>query len=191
MRTKPPGTYREADGSEVAFSTAVDAWAGAAYLALQQVAAKYHATTTYKELGETVQHTTGVRTRMLLMNWIGQVLGSVARECTQQGEPLLTALCVTSTGTVGEGYGDAVEESYGARTDDLEAHAAAERLECYRRYAMDLPANGGVPALTKQVAAKKRAAAKQRTQAAKERPKPVCSTCYLQLPASGVCDYCT
>jgi hypothetical protein len=34
-----------------------------------------HATTSYKELGDEVRHVTGIHTRVLLMNWIGQVLG--------------------------------------------------------------------------------------------------------------------
>lgn len=61
----------------------------------------YHAVTTYKELAQEIQVDTGVRTRMLLMNWIGAVLGLVAEDCAKRGEPLLSALCVNQEGSVG------------------------------------------------------------------------------------------
>jgi hypothetical protein len=92
-----PGTYRQADGSAVLFADAVHAWATAAMPALAQTAQTYNGVITYAELGEEVQERTGIRTRMLLMNWIGQVLEEVAPECERRGELLLTALCCGPT----------------------------------------------------------------------------------------------
>lgn len=72
-----PGTYREADGSTVEFANALIAWKAVARLALVRTAKKYHAIITDNELAEEVQSRTGIRTRSLMMNWIGQVLGGV------------------------------------------------------------------------------------------------------------------
>ena len=182
MVTKP-GTYLEADESPVEFEDAVAVWAPAAYAALRETATRYRATMTYKELGEAVQRQTGIRTRTTLAKWIVPVLAGVARECIENKEPLLIALCVTADGSVAAGYDEAVKEKYEEEPKDLDVHAAAERLNCYRFFGAELPADGGSPVLTKQVAAKKRAAAQ-------DRKRPTCPTCFLELPANGVCDYC-
>ena len=77
----PRGTYRAADGVQVPFQQAQAVWVAAAREHLVATAKVYHAVTTYKELAEQVQAGTGVRTRMLMMNWIGGVLGLVAEDC--------------------------------------------------------------------------------------------------------------
>ena len=151
---QPPGTYRVSDGSRVEFPAAIAAWTSAALPVLERVAGSYHATITYKELGKEVQEATGIKTRVLLMNWIGQILGGVSRESHRKGQPMLSALCVHSDGTVGNGYAEAIAENYGGpSTADLDMHAAEERLRCYRYFGADLPPGGGTPALTPQVAA--------------------------------------
>jgi hypothetical protein len=123
------------------------------------------------------------------MNWIGGVLEQVALGCYSRGEPLLSALCVHSDGTVGEGYGHAIADTYGGDVPtDLDMHAAAERLKCYVRFGAEVPVGGGAPALTPQVAAK-RAQAKRKMAA--DRPRKVCPTCHLELPLTGQCDNCS
>jgi hypothetical protein len=82
-------------------SDALEAWVVYARPALERTAKTYHATITYKELAETVQEESGIRTRRLLQHWIGDVLGTVARDSHAKGEPLLSALCVRADGTVG------------------------------------------------------------------------------------------
>jgi hypothetical protein len=74
------GTYRVSDNSPVDFREAVSAWTVAALAVLEGVARRYRAAITYKELAEEVQEATGIRTRVLMMNWIGQVLGGASRE---------------------------------------------------------------------------------------------------------------
>jgi hypothetical protein len=167
----------------------VAAWTAAAIPALERVAGVYHATITYLDLGEQVQDRSGIRTRMLLMNWIGQVLGGVSRTSHGKGQPLLSALCVRADGTIGEGYALAVEENYGTRPGDLEMHAAEERLRCYQFFGAALPPGGGVPAHTPQVAARRASRAAQ----AKPDPagRPCCPSCNLALPVSAVCDNCS
>lgn len=183
-----PGTYRVSDGSRVEFAAAVAAWTAAAVPVLERVARTYHATISYKELGEEVQHVTGIRTRVLLMNWIGQVLGGVSRISHRRGQPMLSALCVHSDGTVGEGYGQAILDNYGGPLPgDLDMHAAEERLRCYQSFGASPPPGGGRPALTSQVAARRAWLARQ---SRADTPSSLCPSCNLALPVSGVCDNC-
>src|SRR6185437_8999892 len=96
------GTWRVSDESHVDFMAALAAWTAAAIPELEHVARIYHATITYHDLGELVQDRSGIRTRMLLMNWIGKVLGGAARESHSRGRPLLSSLCIHSDGTIGD-----------------------------------------------------------------------------------------
>jgi len=184
-----PGTYRESDGKGIDFSQALEAWSAAARIALLRTARTYRATISYKDLAEEVQVSSGIRTQMLPWHWIGRVLGAVSRHCHAKGEPLLSALCVHADGTVGEGYGKAIIENYGGSApDDLDMHAAIERLNCYRRFGAELPSDGGAPALTAEVAARrKRAQVRSGTLS----DRPICPTCYLMLPLSGQCGNCS
>jgi hypothetical protein len=151
-----PGTYRVSDNSPVDFGEAVSAWTAAALPALERVTRRYRANITYKELAEEAQEATGIRTRVLMMNWIGQVLGGASRESHRRGQQMLSALCVHADGTVGDGYAEAVVENYGGTPPaDLDMHAAEERLRCYLYFRADLPPGGGTPALTPQVAARR------------------------------------
>jgi hypothetical protein len=185
-----PGTFREADKSAVSSSDALTAWVLQARPALERTARTYHATITYKDLAEEVQAKSGIRTRRLLQHWIGDVLGTVARDCHAAGEPLLSALCVRSDGSVGPGYAVAVVENFGGEPpDDLDMHAAKERLRCYRYFGAELPADGGRPALTKQVAAARSRAKRQPSLT--ESSRPICPTCFLMLPVTGQCDNCS
>jgi hypothetical protein len=185
-----PGTYRERDQSPVAFSDAIGAWVVAARPALERTARKYRALITYKELAEEVQSVSGIRTKSLMTNWIGDVLGAVSRGCHAIGEPLLSSLCVRADGTVGPGYAIAVVENFGGEPpEDLDMHAANERLSCYRHFGAELPSDGGTPALTPQVAAARTRVRRQTSPA--EAWRPFCPTCHLMLPMSGQCDYCS
>jgi hypothetical protein len=176
------------DESRVEFAVAVAAWTAAAVAVLERVAHTYRETISYKDLGEEVQVETGIRTRVLLMNWIGQVLGGVSQISHRRGQPMLSALCVHSDGTVGEGYGQAILDNYGGPLpEDLDMHAAEERFHCYQSFGADLPSDGGRPALTPQVAARRDWLARQ---SRAEVPSSLCPSCNLALPVSGVCDNC-
>jgi hypothetical protein len=183
-----PGTYQVVDGSRVEFAAALEAWTAAAVPVLERVARTYRATISYKDLGKEVQQVTGIHTRVLLMNWIGQVLGGVSRVSHGRGQPMLSALCVHSDGTVGEGYGQAILENYGGPVpEDLDMHAAEERLRCYQGFGADLPTDGGKPALTPQVATRRTWLARQ---ARADAPVLLCPSCNMALPVSGLCDNC-
>lgn len=180
-----PGIYRVADSSRVSQGDAIAAWVPLAHDALIERARTYHAVVTYKELSELVQDRTGIRTRQLLTNWIGKLLEEVAIIAKKNGEPPLTSLCVHQDGTIGEGYARAPKSVVDTPGEDIELYAAEHRLLCYRRYATDLPPDGGVPALTKAVA-------ERRARKLSHEPvsPQVCPTCFMTLPATGACDFC-
>jgi hypothetical protein len=164
---------------------------------------------TYKQLATAVQEATAITTTQLMHQWIGDVLGRVTDDCQSRGEPLLSSLCVSAQGSVGEGYADAVERARGTRPTDPDGHAAEERLSCYRHWeATGLPRDGGTPLRTAhfktvrkaktskpapRVAAKstpRKPSVATKAAAAEPKPIPLCPTCFTQVPISGVCDYC-
>lgn len=139
--TASPGTWHDDDPTTpVPIAHAKDGSAEAARPVLEPVARNHHATITYQELATRLQDETGYRTRMLFHYWIGDVLGRVARTCHSGGEPLLSSLCVDAGGSVGEGYGVPLGQTYGIELpDDLDEHAALERLRCYQHFGAELP----------------------------------------------------
>jgi hypothetical protein len=182
---------------------------------LLEAAGRYRALVTYKQLTAAVQQSSGITTTQPMHQWLGDVLGRVTDDCQSRGEPLLSSLCVTVQGSVGQGYADAVEHARGTRPTDPDEHAAAERLSCYRHWeATGLPRDGGTPLRTAHFTPVRKAAprkaaprkaadprpAKPRkvparpTTAAALAPEPaaikLCPTCFTQVPASGICDYC-
>ncbi len=177
-------TRRSDDGTEVPWREANAAWAVAARPVLERAAEQYNAFLTYQQLAEAVQEDTGIVTGVPFRHWIGGVLGAVAA-AERPDEPILTALVVRADGSVGDGYAIPVTERDGRVPDDLDAHAAAERLACYRHFGADLPSDGGSPKLTPAVAQRRANRARR-----KERPREVCPTCRLTLPLTGECDFC-
>jgi len=179
-------------GEYVEQATAEVAWALAARDALVEVAGRYGTTIKYGELAELIQYRTGIETTTVLANWIGRVLGRVASMCHGQGEPSLTSLVVHSDdGFVGVGY-DAALEVFGHRPArdpvERENRAAVDRLECYKRYAPDVPPDAQ-PKLTAVAATFRVSASRASRTHAAEHPK-VCPKCHLVLPLTGVCDNC-
>jgi len=180
-----PGTYRVDDHSKVEFSEALTSWIPIAYGELLGTARRYNAVVTYKELSETVQDTSGIRTRSLLTNWIGDLLEQVALRAQASGEPPLTSLCVHQDGTIGPGYARAPKAVSDEPGDDIELYAAKHRLLCYQKYADDLPPDGGEPTFTKAVA-------ERRAKSIPRRVTPVvtCPVHNIAVPANGRCDFC-
>jgi hypothetical protein len=152
-----------------------------------------------QELAIEVQRRSGIRTRQLWHHWIDEVIGRVALESARLDEPLIVSLCADDAGRVTEGYPVAVRAVTGDRPEHPNAHAAKERLECYRYFeAVGLPADGGTVAPAATVSAPKAATkrAPSRTPAVKrptkpaDRPPEICPTCFMAIPRSGVCDNC-
>ena len=203
------------DASEVGSSAARAAWAESARPVLIEAAGRYRKMVTYKPLATAVQESSGITTTIPMHQWLGDVLERVAADCESRGEPLLSSLCVTVQGSVGEVYADAVERVRGTRPTDPDEHAAEERLACYRHWeATGLPRDGGTPlrtahfkpvrktaaskpaarATTPRTPAARKTTATRKTTAAKpapeEKPIQLCPKCYTQVPSTGVCDYC-
>jgi hypothetical protein len=173
------------DGFNLVPDWLLAAWVPFAYDDLLVTARKHNAYVTYLELGEHVQELSGIRTRMLLTNWIGKLLEQVAVRAKENGEPPLTSLCVRQDGAIGPGYARAPKSVVDTPGEDIEYYAAQHRLLCYQKYAADLPTDGGHPALT-------RAEAQRRARKEAQEPVPLalCPVHYTELPASGLCDYC-
>lgn len=186
---KTPSTWRVCDGSAVESSDALIEWSAAAHQVLEATAGRYNDFVTHKELSDKVQEVSGVRTRMQMRNWIDRILGAVVDECARRNQPPLTSLCVTQNHTMGEGYRYVLETAGEPIPDDLDRHAAEARLRCHRTYATDLPRNGGVPTLPKQVATA-RALAARKAMAARVEQIELCPVHRTALPRNGECDYC-
>jgi hypothetical protein len=131
--------------------------------------------------------------------WLGDVLYRVAADCVRRREPLLSSLCVTTEGRMGDWYADTVLHLRGEQVADPEQHAAQERLECYRMHGAELPPDEPQrPARVRAARSSTRPAARRTpptTSAVRpRRPEPVapkiCDRCFTELPASGQCDYC-
>src|SRR4051812_19392668 len=106
------------DASEVGATATREAWSEAARTKLLEAAGSYRALVTYKQLATAVQEISGITTTQPMHQWIGDVLGRVTDECQSRGEPLLSSLCVSVQGSVGQGYADAVEKARGTRPTD-------------------------------------------------------------------------
>lgn len=185
--------------------TTRETWALAARHVLADTAREYHAVITVADLAHEVQQRTRIRTRQSPGLWIGDVLYRVALACQRRREPLLGALCVGPDGLMSDWYADTVATVRGDVVTDPEQHAAEERLECYRVNGAELPPGGGEPALPPRREPARRAVrtsparggtpapAARRTPAARKpepAPAPLCQTCFMVLPATGVCDNC-
>jgi hypothetical protein len=152
------------------------------------VASRYGAVNYHKDLAERIQDVSGVRTTVLLSNWIGAVLGKTLHRAADEGKPPLTALVVRSEdGGVGDGYDESLLRYRGRRAagrEERERLAAEDRLGCYRHYADDVPADAE-PRLTVQLEKRLRTKASPMMRAS-----AVCPSCFMQLPVSGQCDAC-
>ena len=97
----------------------------------------------------------------------------------------ITSLCVHQDGTIGGGYATAPQSVKVDEDVDVDELAAAHRLLCYRKYAMDLPADGGEAALTPKLAA-----ARARRDSTHRAPAALCPERFMELSRSGVCAAC-
>lgn len=188
---------------------AYDVWEPLAVSLLIETAHVYNGYVTYKQLSQYVQRQSGITHNALISNWIGELLGRVIEYCRANNTPHLSSLCVTSEGTVGDGYravieaerldrasnnhaesasrGHAIAEG-GETYDQLDDHAANTRLECYRYFGAALPPGGGKPTLTPQAQASREW---KRAKAREAAPPKLCKVHNMTLPATGICDECS
>ncbi len=166
------------------------AWAFAAHAELSEIATGYGDFITVDELAARVQEASGVHTGAPTRTWMEAILRKVARRCHNAGEPPLTALCVQENHTVGDTYKYVLELAALPIPKDLELHASYARWQCYEQHGATMPAEPTAPPLTPKVAGRRSASAANQ----EVRPEParaaVCAECFIQLPASGTCQYC-
>jgi hypothetical protein len=171
------GFWHEPDGTPTSESVALEAWARAAHEILLRTADTYHGVVREPELAEELQTMTSIRTTRPFGRWLDKVLGPVGKYCEISGQPPLTSLVV-------------------GQDDDLSS--ARVRLECYR-WAGSAPAGGGEPAPL-SITVNRPARAARATREAKppapkrvaktDQPVAVCPSCFMALPATGICDNC-
>ncbi|MEV6771176.1 hypothetical protein AB0N05_21410 [Nocardia sp. NPDC051030] len=193
--TTTSGAWRIDDHEAVTFRDAAVAWALAAHEVLAETATGYGHFVTVNELAERVQDMSGVKTDAPTRTWMDAILRKVARRCHSAGEPPLTSLCVKQNHKVSDSYKYVLELAALPIPADLELHAAYARWQCYVAHGSADPNDFGIPPLTPKVAATRRGTAVASAFAPVE-PKPeatrevLCSQCFIQLPANGVCEYC-
>jgi hypothetical protein len=181
-------TWRDDDGSSVDRDEALRVWAETARRCLIELARQYHATITYSDLADLLQERSGIRTDQLFRGWINRVLYVTSELKESPDEPELTALVVyASGGGVGDGFGNVLDDE--GQSESLDDRAARERLRCYQHWeAPDLPDDGGVPAPSPAVAARRARQAERLRRAA---PPPRCPRCGEWKPlAAELCDDC-
>lgn len=174
-----------ANGSYVSNSDALTAWTPIAHEKLLETARTYHAVLTHDELAAAVQAESGISHDQAPAVWVGKLLERVAAEAQRRDEPPLAALCL------------------GESDDQLKAE---RRLLCYRAYADDVPADGGVAEVHRRFAPsrapRQRAAATPRTRASATRASTTrapatptlrevtCPSCWMIVPDRPTCSSC-
>lgn len=193
-----------ANGKYVSQADAIRQWWPAARDVLVETARDYGAWITEDDLGALVQERTGVATNQPEPEWIGRVLGLVAADAEQRGEPRLTSLCVTAERRVGDSHPGA---STGLDARTRERVAAEDRLECYRFFGATMPADGGTPTVLAPVLSRPARAAgparrartagpaRSRAAAAPAAPAAVmrettCPHCFMVVPVAATCRDC-
>lgn len=197
--------YRVDTDIELDLATALHHWAPVAYDQLRKVAEHYNATISHQEMANIIIEETGIDTEMPMNSLVTKVMEICAAQAAKNNQPPLTSLCIKEDSTMPAAYArqarseqvKAVEQATGTTLvhlgGDVDLYAAEHRLMCYRTFAKDVPADA-VATLPKDLAERRSRAAvraeKQRATARAEAPREVCTSCFTQLPASGVCQQC-
>lgn len=187
-----------ANGKYVSQSDAIRRWWPAARTVLVETAGEYGAWISYQELSDRIQASTGITTNQPAEEWIGRVLSAVAADAEQRGEPRLTSLSLTSERRIADDY-PGVADGTDART--RERVAAEDRLECYRAFGAEMPADGGTPTLLaapvpdRLARATRSRPARTRTTPAAAPPAAVmrettCPHCFMVVPTAATCRDC-
>ena len=194
-----PTYWKEPDRTPISSDEAVRLWAAEAHEILLGVAAHYNKVIRAGELISRVQASTGVLTDIPATEWLPRVLHQIVHRCHATGEPPLTSLVINALdGKVGVAYAEVLRLQGLTVTNALgrERQAAKARLDCYRAFAKDVPANATPqlsPALQRVVPPPARARAASRTVLPVVPDKPlnrICPTCFLETPITGECQNC-
>lgn len=201
--------WRALDGSEIEADEAYEAWAPHVRAVLETVAAHYGAILAPQHVADQVQERAGVQTNLVLHNWLDRLLAGV-------GDDLDALVVDPKSRCVGPRYAGVPGRWFDTPKDREEA-ATLARFAAYQRFCPNLPEDaepgpapvptdtapsrpaprqprpGGTsraPAATRAPRTRAKAPAKPRSQRADPPPRPICPTCFLEMPATGVCASC-
>lgn len=166
------GIWQSIDRSPVTAAEADREWTLRATEILTEVASRYGRSIEYADLGAEVQRRSGILTDMALETWLDDVLREVGRRCTEAGKPALSLLVDGADSAVDPAARASIYEAYGAKLPKGRSPRAARTTRSRSGSAADAGER------TKRVAKPA------------ERRRPVCPTCYMELPSTGVCDNC-
>ncbi len=162
-----------ANGSYVSHSDALTVWTPIARETLLATARSYRAIISDEQLAATVQQGSGVFHDQPAHAWVDKLLDRVAADAKHRGEPPLTSLCMSDA------------------DDQLKAE---RRLLCYRAYADDVPADGGVPDVHRRVVPRREpratATPRIRTTATPNLREVTCPSCWMIVAARPTCSSC-
>ena len=192
----------------------LELWAEHAHDLLTETAQVVHLAITDADLARLVQERSGEASDMPHRSWLPKVLRIVAQRADEAGEPALTSLVVRSSDQkVGPDFDaalalDDVRPATEAQREELAAQA---RLDCYRRYAQELPeglepnlhpitslatdprgermGRAETPAKAPRVRAPRPSRATKPV--VEEKEPQICTRCFLQLPLNGICPNCS
>lgn len=166
------GIWQSIDHSPVTAAEADREWTLRATEILSEVASRYGRSIEYADLGTEVQRRSGILTDKALETWLDDVLREVARRCSEAGKPALNVLVDGDGSRVDPAARVSVYEAYGAKLPKARSPRAARPTRSPSKGAAD--SGERTKRATKPV----------------ERRRPVCPTCFVELPSTGVCDNC-
>ncbi|WP_432559374.1 hypothetical protein [Granulicoccus sp. GXG6511] len=147
---------------------------------LTEVAGRYGRTIEYADLGAEVQRRSGILTDMPFAVWLDDVLREVGSRCREAGKPALSLLVDDPDSKVDPTARQSVYESYGAKVP--RAKTSSSRSPRTRSLGSS---NSG-----SNTGASRGGTSPKRTVKPAERRRPLCPTCFVELPSTGVCDNC-
>lgn len=166
------GIWQDSDHRPVTLSEAKQEWTLRAHEILAEIAGRWNRSIGYDDLAGEVQRRTGIRTDMDSEDWLDGVLSEIDVRCVEAGKPKLVAL-VDFPGTA--------------------RHDSEARIACYEAYGARKPrekaASTRSAGRTRRESEPKKAPSR-RTVKPEERVRPMCPSCFVELPATGICDNC-
>lgn len=165
------GIWQATDHRPVSVAEAEREWTLRATEILSEVAGRYGRTIDYGDLGTEVQRRAGILTDMAFEIWLDDVLREVGRRCTEAGKPMLNLLVEDPDSKVDPLARSSIYEAYGAKMPGTKKSSTRG------------------PRARSASSGEKKAPAR-RTVKPEERRRPVCPTCFVELPSTGVCDNC-
>lgn len=164
------GIWQTIDHRSITPHEARREWALHAHDVLEEVARRYGRSVTHGDLAAEVQRRSGICTDLDPDAWVDDVLEQVAERCKDSGEPRLIAL----VDRPGAGQADVV---------------SAARMDCYSAYGAKIPAVK-TPRRTTRARAGATSEPVRKPVKPEDRIRPICPRCFVEVPATGVCDSC-